>query len=226
VGRTNYLLKTLQFKRICPTQACTTPRTTLGIDETAGRVLCWWRRACRFGRLFMFKSNCGRSHFFIPWLSFLTPATLPSWPTRQTVVERAASAKRAPWPIAAHLCPMHCQTACSYIAAAAWPRPSACSRSPRPCPHDSGAVPLTTRGQAPPSGCVETTARTALQVVLVIRRRDLIDHFDPKIVPTPDVVIVSCVVLAHGYPILIDYPTWSAIAAACNPYSRLDLTVI
>jgi len=25
VGRTNYLLKTLQFKRICPTQACTTP---------------------------------------------------------------------------------------------------------------------------------------------------------------------------------------------------------
>ena len=25
VGPTNYLLKTLQFKRICPTQACTTP---------------------------------------------------------------------------------------------------------------------------------------------------------------------------------------------------------
>ena len=24
VGRTNYLLKTSQFKRICPTQACTT----------------------------------------------------------------------------------------------------------------------------------------------------------------------------------------------------------
>jgi hypothetical protein len=27
VGRTNYLLKTLQFKRICPTQACTKPRS-------------------------------------------------------------------------------------------------------------------------------------------------------------------------------------------------------
>ena len=27
MGRPNYLLKTLQFKRICPTQACTTPTT-------------------------------------------------------------------------------------------------------------------------------------------------------------------------------------------------------
>ena len=53
---------------------------------------------CRFGRLFMFKSNCEGSHR--PAFVFNT-RDLPSWPTRQTVVQRAASAKRAPWPIAA-----------------------------------------------------------------------------------------------------------------------------
>ena len=53
---------------------------------------------CRFGRLFMFKSNCEGSHG--PAFVFNT-RDLPSWPTRQTVVQRAASAKRAPWPIAA-----------------------------------------------------------------------------------------------------------------------------
>jgi hypothetical protein len=46
----------------------------------------------------MFKSNCEGSHF--PAFVFNT-RDLPSWPTRQTVVQRAASAKRAPWPIAA-----------------------------------------------------------------------------------------------------------------------------
>ena len=48
----------------------------------------------------MFKSNCEGSHF-PPWLSFFNTRDLQSWPTRQTVVQRAASAKRAPWPIAA-----------------------------------------------------------------------------------------------------------------------------
>ena len=58
-----------------------------------------WRRACRFGRLFMFKSNCEGSHFF-HWISFLTPR-LAELANSANRVQRAASAKRAPWPIAA-----------------------------------------------------------------------------------------------------------------------------
>jgi len=55
---------------------------------------------CRFGRLFMFKSNCEGSHFPTGF-RFLTPATCRVGQLGKPWYQRAASAKRAPWPIAA-----------------------------------------------------------------------------------------------------------------------------
>jgi len=96
----------------------------------------------------MFKSNCEGSHF-PRWLSFFNTRDLQSWPTRQTWYS-APRLPSAPLGQSLHLRPMHCQTACSYIAAAASPRPSACSRSLRPrAPQVCSLL-----RRAAPSGCV------------------------------------------------------------------------
>ena len=77
-----------------------------------------------------------------------------------TSAPRLASAPRGQ---SLHLRPMHCQTACSYIAAAASTRPSACSRSLRPCPHRCCQSHDSSAGSSLWL-CTRPTARTALQV--------------------------------------------------------------
>ena len=115
---------------------------------------------CRFGRLFMFKSNCEGSHFHR--LSFLTPATCRVGQLGKPWYS-APRLPSAPRVQSLHLRPMHCQTACSYIAAAASTRPSACSRSLRPCPHRCCHC-FGVRAGCSLWLCTRPTARTALQV--------------------------------------------------------------